>query len=161
MADTKRELVASPLAGLTEERAEMLQAVERVFAGESIRKVARECGINYTTLRYNVHADSRYVARPDREAAIAEAKSEAIAIRRSAARITLEGLDSGEIPVTQAPIVYGIAADKLVKLDQLEKPKPRNVYEDLLDKLGTDGGTISVSVNPNQPAIDVTPQEDE
>lgn len=158
------ELVASPYQGVTEQDTKIANAVELVFSGLSVRKAAAECGVAPTTLHRAIQADTRYMAKPEREAAIAEAKAEAIAIRREAARITLEGLHSGEIPATQAPIVYGIANDKMVKIDQMEKGQNHSAG-DILERMLQQGGAVEIKLQAPDKAIqarDVTPQtEDE
>jgi len=149
----------SPYSGMTARDAAIARAVEDVFAGASIRAAARREGIEPTAIHRAVRRDARYVPLPQREAMTAEAKMEAIALRRQAARVTAEGLDSGEITPGQAAVVYGIASDKLVSLDRIDRPAPRDAIGELLARI-QDGGTVSVSVAPSPRAIDVTPEHE-
>ena len=67
-----------------------------------------------------------------------------------------ETYDKGSLPV-----IAGIAFDKLTKGQQIRKPAPPDVLSELLQKLGSDGGSVEVTVKPNASAIDVTPEPEE
>ena len=131
--------------------------------GHSVRYSAALAGLPHSTLwdRWRAIGRGGREEREAREAAIMEAMEESVAIRREAGRQTLEALQAGEVHIGQVPIIYGIAADKQVKLHQLATPKQPEGISGLLSALGPDGGTLEVTVRPNQKAIDVTPEENE
>lgn len=156
------KLAAIPQAGLTQRDKDIALAVELVLRGENYRAAEDRTGIPIATIHRYVRLDSRYLKPAEREAVLAKAKRQSAAIVDLATEKIIDRLADEDAEISNGELNFfgGTFMDKLIKLDQIEKPE-KNSAGDLLERLLENGGAIEVKVQANSDAIDVTPEPEE
>lgn len=134
----------------------ILKALADWVNGASIRKASRDNNVPYSTLKGHIDRDSTLnVAREQR---LEQAFDLAIAWNMEATKQAFEKLMEGE--TSDPRIDAGISKDAIGRLASIVKPENKGPG-DILEQLLGNGGAIEISVKPNQPAIDVTPERGE
>ena len=147
-------------------------ALRLVAEGRSYREAAREAGLKSTAdLRRHAERfglrDTHLVVREVQK--IEDSKTLVRELREVAGRGAQELVrrlveDAQGIQTRDLTVLTGVAVDKLAKWEswgEQERDANPSGLGALLERLGASGGTVSVSIQPNEPAIDVTPTSSE
>ena len=168
MSDDPKDILAAAIATLPEEQQASIQAMpekERRMAhaialwgcGHSLRFAAGNAGVPTKTLHNTIQ---RHELARDKTLERLEPLYDQIA--QEGARQQIEALYEGEFKPSQLPVVTGIAADKLVKMAELRRThtdRP-NQLADFFEQLAKRGvKRVSLDIETEDPAIDVTPKE--
>ncbi len=164
MEQSEHEKVQKALAQMPPEKAAIAEGIALRLQGYSYRKAAEIAGCNHETLRRNVQKLG--VSERDINQMVRDGAALAYEITDEAGRQTIEALQEGRLKDSQLPIVYGIAMDKLTRIQaQYRGEAAAGALEAVISKLSDalDGKTVSLTIEPAPPdaeAIDVTPEEE-
>jgi hypothetical protein len=107
-------------------------------AGDSCAEAARKVKMNAKTLQTLTKRDQE--GRDDVRAII---QPLAVEIAMESGRQTLEALHAGEVKPTQLPVVFGIATDKLERLNRMQAQAAQSPLGQLMEMLHA-GGKVTL-----------------